>query len=114
MLESIASRHFSTKTPWTDTASEFEGPTVRALLNYVGAKSDSFHLVAHDDYRVQVTGIDFDKYPAIFALKQNGKYMSLRNKGPAWLLFPWDDYPELHSEVNSSMSVWQLKEMVVD
>lgn len=114
MLESLGMRSFATSTPWTDSPNQFEGPLMRSLLTYVGAGSDTFEVIAHDDYHVRITGVDFDGYPVILALKMDGRYMSLRNKGPAWMVFPWDDHPELHRMVNSSLSVWQIKEMVID
>lgn len=114
MLESLGMKSFSTRTPWTDNPNHFEGPLMRDLLTYVGAGSDTFQLVAHDDYEVKISGVDFDGYPVILALKMDGKYMSLRRKGPSWMIFPWDDHPELHRMVNSSLSVWQIKEMVID
>lgn len=114
MIESLGVKSFTTSTPWTDNPNHFEGPLMRDLLTYVGAGSDTFQLVAHDDYEVKISGVDFDGYPVILALKMDGRYMSLRHKGPLWMIFPWDDYPELHRMVNSSLSVWQIKEMVVD
>ena len=114
MLEAIGTTRIRTRTPWTDRPIEFEGVLVRDFLRAVGASSNSFRVVAHDDYEAHVTGIDFDKYPAILAMKMDGKTMRLRDKGPLWLIFPWDDYPELHELVNSGLSVWQIKRVTVD
>ncbi len=114
MLETLGTTRVRTRTPWTDSANVFEGVLVRDLLRSVGAGTDSFLAMAHDDYQTHVTGIDFDKYPIILAMKVDGKTMRLRDKGPLWLIFPWDDHPELHAEVNSALSVWQLKSIVID
>ncbi len=114
MLEQLPSASFVTRTPWTEKQHRWEGVLVSELLKHIGAGSQSFVASALDDYHVQVKDIDFAKYPIIFALKQDGKILGLRNKGPIWLMYPWDDYPEIHNETNMSLSVWQLSAIKID
>ena len=114
MLEQLPSASFVTGTPWTSKAHRWEGVLVSELLRHIGAGSQSFVASALDDYKVHVKGIDFTKYPVIFALKQDDKVLVLRNKGPIWLMFPWDDFPEIHNETNLSLSIWQLSEIKID
>lgn len=111
MLESMKTHRFKTKTHWDPKPQEFEGVLVSDFLRYTGAKSKDFKATAYDDYQVSIKDVDFDKYPIILAYKLNGKYMSLRNKGPIWLMFPWDDYPELKTTLNHTMSIYQVKEI---
>ena len=49
------------------------------------------------------------RYPVLVALKMDGRYMRVRDKGPLWIVFPWDDYPELADEKTKQRSIWQLK-----
>jgi hypothetical protein len=35
----------------------------------------------------------------------------VRDQGPLWIMFPFDDKPELKSELIYSQSVWQLRKM---
>jgi hypothetical protein len=48
---------------------------------------------------------------AILAYRMNGAELSVRDKGPLWIMFPFDDKPELKSELIYSQSVWQLRKM---
>ncbi|MFQ1877342.1 hypothetical protein ACK36J_07910 [Aeromonas veronii] len=34
--------------------------------------------------------------------------MTLRNKGPLWIIYPLSDHPELNKELYHSRMVWQL------
>ena len=44
----------------------------------------------------------------IIAYMMNGEEMSVRNKGPLWLVYPYDLNHEYRSEVIYSRSIWQL------
>lgn len=114
MLENMPMTSFVTGTPWTEQKHRWEGVLMSDFLRLVGAGSQSFLASALDDYHVQVEGIDFTKYPIILALKRDGKVMRVRNKGPIWLMFPWDDYPEIHNDTNIAFSVWQLSAIKID
>ena len=114
MLEKLPMTSFVTATPWTEKTHRWEGVLMSDFLRHIGAGSQSFRASALDDYYVQVEGIDFNKYPIILALKRDGKKMRVRDKGPIWLMFPWDDYPKIHNETNVAFSVWQLSEIRID
>jgi len=113
MLKGLQAVSITTDTPWTDDVTVFEGVSVAALLQLVGAKSTAFRASALDNYWYDVSNLDFEAFPIIIAYKRDGSYMSTRNLGPLWLMFPFDDYPELLTEVNKASSVWQLDAMII-
>ncbi len=113
LLESLPSVTIKTDTPWTDNVSEFTGVRMDVLLKSVGAKSGHLSLEALDDYRVEVVDEMFDKYPIVLAYKLNGKYMSVRDLGPLWVMYPLDDFPELNNEQSRARCVWQLTRISV-
>ena len=57
---------------------------------------------------------DFARYPVILALKADGQYMTVREKGPIWIVYPLDQNPALRSDTIKSRMVWQLKALVVE
>lgn len=114
MLEALGMQRIVTTTPWTSEAITFEGPWLTDFFDYVGAGSTTYKAIAHDDYSAEVDGLDYSVTPAILAMKMDGKYMRIRDKGPLWIIFPWDSNPEVHKRVNSALSVWQLKAMIID
>jgi len=113
ILTSLAQEKFTTNTPWSDDAHEFAGVRLNVLLEAVGANSSSFEASALDDYLVEFSGVDLEKYPVIIAYRQDGKNLTVRRLGPLRIMFPFDDYPELLNQANMTMSVWQLNEMTL-
>jgi hypothetical protein len=56
---------------------------------------------------------DFAKYPVLLAYSMDGKALTARDKGPLWIVYPRDDYPEIKDPLLDSRWVWQLKEIDV-
>ena len=54
---------------------------------------------------------DNDSSGAIIAYRMNGAEISVRDKGPLWIMFPFDQKPQLKAETIYSQSVWQLRKM---
>lgn len=116
MLESYGLTTLTTSTPWTGEAiNEFGGIRMNTLLETLGVDSNftSLRATAADDYWFELTEIDYEKYPIIVAFSKNGEAMSVRELGPLWIMFPWDEYPELMNEKSKASSVWQLIELTV-
>ncbi len=87
----------------------FEGPRVRDVLKDAGiTPARKMTFIALNDYAVQIPSAEFAKYDPILALKANGKWLSRRDKGPIWMIYPMDDFPELHDPVFNSRLIWQL------
>ena len=110
-LESLPQRTIRTKTPWTDGVPDFSGPLVSNVLSAAGRGGRILHCVALNDYAVDIPIEDIERYRAILAMKQDGKVMSTREKGPLWVIFPWSGNPALWTESYFSRSIWQLKEI---
>ena len=43
----------------------------------------------------------------------DGKPLSVRDKGPLFLIYPFDKNPELYNEKYFSRSVWQIKKIEI-
>ena len=56
---------------------------------------------------------DFGRYHPIVALKRDGHYMEVRDKGPLFVVYPYDSAPELRSQRFYSRSPWQIARMEV-
>ncbi|MCE1236788.1 MAG: hypothetical protein LWW93_10570 [Hyphomicrobiales bacterium] len=112
-LSALPGRVTETETPWTKGKTRFEGPLGSALLDAVGASGESLHVVALNDYAVDVPVEDFRKWPVILAVKKDGKPMSVRDKGPIFVIYPFDVDPSLYNERTFSRSAWQVKSIEV-
>lgn len=112
-LQQIDSDTFNLHTRWSDRIHEYHGPLLSALLEKVGANGDRLHLTALNDYSITLERDYIEKYQPILAWRDDGKKMSVRDKGPLWLLLPHDKYPELNSESNTGNMIWQLRRIEI-
>ena len=115
-LESLGLIRFTTPTNWTKEPATFEGVLLSALLDVVGADpaATSLKLTALNDYENPAPIADGRKLPVMLALKREGEYMSRRDRGPIWMIYPQHAYPEVGQREYLSRWVWQLKAITVE
>ena len=113
MLEAMGMVKVTTLTPWYDSPSEFEGVSMRALMELVGAEGTEVLATALNDYQSAIPMADFDRYIVVLALKRDGMPMPIRDKGPLFIVYPFDSDPRLQTEQYYGRAVWQLKELNV-
>lgn len=112
-IERLGLVTLQTTTPWHNGRVTFEGVPMRALLREVGANGTSVQALALNDYSTEIPLADFEKYDVILALKRDGEYMPVRDKGPLFIVYPYDSDPDLKSQKFYSRSAWQVKALVV-
>ncbi len=113
MLEELAQRTTTTLTPWYENSRSFSGPLGQAVLEAVGARGETVRIVALNDYSSDVPAADFRNHPVILATHLDGQVLSIRDKGPLFLIYPFDEAPELFNEVYFGRSVWQIARLEV-
>ncbi len=113
MLEGLGLATLRTTTAWTEGVVTFEGVRARDLLAAVGARGDAVRAEALNGYGVDIPMSDFAQYGVLLALKMNGKYMRVRDKGPIWIVYPRDEYSELDTVQTNGKWVWQLHRLRV-
>ena len=113
MLEKLGLVTIETTTPWYQGSMKFEGVPMDKLMADVGAKGQRVVAYALNDYTTEIPMEDFTKHHAILALKRNGEYMPVRDKGPLFVVYPYDSDPELKSQTFYSRSAWQVARLVV-
>jgi hypothetical protein len=113
MLESLGMVTVETTTPWHDGTVKFEGVSLDKLMKLVGASGERAVVVALNDYSTEIPLEDFTKYNVILALKRNGEYMPIRDKGPLFVVYPFDSNPELKAQTYYDRSAWQVSKIVV-
>ena len=113
MLEALPGRHAEMETPWTKGRTKFDGPFLKAVLEAVGAKGKALKIKALNDYSATVPMEDALKYDTILATRMNGDLMTVRDKGPLFLIYPFDKDPKLYNEKYFSRSVWQINSIEI-
>ncbi|MGO4387574.1 molybdopterin-dependent oxidoreductase [Microvirga sp. 2YAF29] len=113
MLEAVGTISYETGTPWYPEPVKFEGVPLAKLMQYLGAKGGHIVVTALNDYSSDIPFTDIMKYNVILATKQNGQYMSVRDKGPLFIVYPFDSDPELKHQTYYGRSVWQVSKITV-
>lgn len=113
MLEKLDGRKATMETPWTTGKTEFSGPYLRAVLAAAGASGRKLVVRALNDYASEIPFEDAEKLDTILAVRMNGAEMSVREKGPVFLIYPFDKDKSLYNEKYFSRSVWQIREIEV-
>ena len=113
MLQNLPSHSFVTSTIWTDGDQTFEGVELSVIAELVGFDGDTLSASAVNDYSIDIPATDAQPGRALIAFKRNGQPMSLRDKGPLWIVYPFDSSPDFQSETIYSRSIWQLNRIAV-
>jgi len=113
-LERLPQSQIRTGTPWHRGVVTFEGPRLSDLMKMVGASGETVEVTALNDYRASLPVSDFETYNPILALKENGQFMTVRNKGPLFIVYPFDDRPELKTKLYFARAVWLVQALKVD
>lgn len=112
-LEAMATETVRTSTPWTQGVQEFTGIPLKTLLAQIGANGGTLRAIALNDYAAEIPVAEATAAGAIIAVRQNGEPMSVREKGPLWIVFPYDSDPKLVTDDFLNWSAWQLRTLVV-
>ena len=114
MLEVLGGDIIVTSTIWTDGVSEFEGVRLSKLVELLGVEMGDLVAFAINDYSVKIPVTDAYDYEPIIAYKRNGAFMSVRDKGPLWMIYPYGLDLATNTELIYSRSIWQLDRLVVE
>ena len=113
MLQELTQRETKTKTPWTEGETVFSGPVLEAVLKAAGSNGSKLIVKALNDYAAEVPIEDATNYPTILAISKDGKAMPVRDKGPLFMIYPFDTHPELYNEKYFNRSVWQIRSIEI-
>jgi hypothetical protein len=113
-IESAGLVDYSMTDPFEGDKVVFRGPLMANLLDLWGVPQDAttLHVVALNDYVVDVPIVDLRKYPVIFAVQQDGEYMPVESRGPAMLVYPYEDF-EFDKNIYNNYWAWQIKTIEV-
>jgi len=108
MLDALVGRTTTTETPWYEGARSFSGPLLSSVLAAVGARGEAIRIVAINKYAAEIPLDEVAGYPVILATRLDGSVMSVRDKGPMFVIFPFSEAPELYNDQVFNRSVWQV------
>lgn len=108
----------TTTSRWTEGVKRFEGPSLKSVLLASGLPESDLRgrqllLSALNDFHIGVAADDAWDYAPILARTVDGEAMRVRDKGPLWLVYPRDRYPELQNSLSDERWIWQLSEIAI-
>ncbi|MFZ2827179.1 hypothetical protein [Hydrogenophaga sp.] len=109
MIEALPQHTFTTSTPWFDKPVKFTGPLLSDVLAAVKASGSTVSAVAINDYKVSIPATDASKFKVIVARLIDDKPIPVREKGPLFVVYPFDSSAELRTSTYYERSIWQLK-----
>ncbi len=107
-LKALDQTTFVTTTLWTEGPQTFTGVSLATLLANLGISEGTAFASAINDYTVEIPVSDAVEGGPIIAYELNGEEMSIRDKGPLWVVYPYDSNADYRAEVIYSRSIWQL------
>lgn len=113
MLDALEQRETITATPWHEGVQTFTGPRIATILAAAGARGTDLRIIAINDYAASMPWQDSQDHPVILASRRNGQTLSVRETGPLFVIYPFDEQPDLRDEVYFSRSVWQVQAIEV-
>jgi hypothetical protein len=112
-LAALDAETFETTTIWTEGLNSFQGVSLKTLTDLLGTEDGTLLATAINDYTVEIPVSDAVEGGPIIAYLMNDKEMSVRDKGPLWVIYPYDSSADYRSEVVYSRSIWQLDRIEV-
>ncbi len=113
MLQALPASGFDTTTTWTEGMTRFDGVPLKTLLDAVGAQGATVTATALNNYSVDIPFSVIEDQVPIVAYHIDGETFSRRDKGPLWIVFPYDAGPAYQTELIYGWSIWQLNGLTV-
>lgn len=113
-LEALPQHQFTTQTPWSHDLTTFSGPLLRDVLAASGAQGTQIRATAVNDYRIVIPADDAQLFDMVVATQLNGQPMSVRDKGPLFVVYPFDAHTTLQQARYYERSIWQLQTMTLE
>lgn len=108
MLKAMDAVTIETTTIWTEGTQTFVGVSLAEIVTHLGLGGSILRATAINDYAVDIPLTDATEGGAVVAYLLNGDTMSIRDKGPLWIVYPYDADAAFRTEVIYSRSIWQL------
>ncbi len=113
MLAKLPQHSYTMATPWYPEPKTFTGPLLRDVLAAAKARGTLLRAVALNEYKIDIPAGDVEQYDMIVARLLNDKPMPIREKGPLFIVYPFDSNAGLRTERYYSRCAWQLRQLEV-
>lgn len=114
MLKRMRRVEFETSTMWTEGVKVFSGVPLIDVLQAIGTDEGTTVIAkAMDGHEVQIPISSLTEAAPIIAYEIDGNELSVRKKGPLWVVYPYDSEDSFQTAVIYSRSIWQLDRLFI-
>jgi hypothetical protein len=113
MLMALPAATYETTTNWTDGKRSFTGVPLKTLLDSLGADGTKIVATALNNYSVEIPMDTITDEAPIVAYHIDGETFSRRDKGPLWIVYPYDSSEEYRTELVFWWSIWLLAKLSI-
>lgn len=114
-LQALPQRELTTRHPWSEQRHTYKGADLSALLAnlFAGQHIHTLYLQSLNGFSVAVNWQQLAPYQPMLAWSEDDIIMSRRNKGPLWLMLPYERLPEIQQAEFLHYMAWQLNHITV-
>jgi len=116
-VDALSQQRTTTHSPFFPGTKTFSGPLLAdllaAALSAEPKESTPIKLIALNNYSIQTTFGKLKHADAIVATRKNDLPMSIKDRGPFWIIFPLTKRPDLENEDFYRLMIWQLSDIVI-
>ena len=110
-LKAMPRHAIVTRTPWHDTRARFEGVKMSDLFRALGIESGAVIVSGLDGYAAAFPVAEAARFEVILADRKDGKPLTVREKGPLFIIYNYDAAKSRIGDQQMSRSVWQVSSM---
>jgi hypothetical protein len=93
---------------------DWQGIPLRAVL--AAAKAQDFtklRITALDGYEVYLPASDVQRFDPILAYRKDDQYIGILDKGPLFLIYPFESAPQLQTMEYINRTIWQVNAIIL-
>lgn len=87
MLEALGTHDVTISYAKWPRAFRFEGPWLKDVLAAAGADGKDISILALDGFATEISAADIAAYDWIVAVKRDGRYLDIGQRGPLWIVY---------------------------
>lgn len=114
-LDALGRTEIETTTIWTEGKHRYTGVLLADLLAALGLSGTETQLEfrALNDYAIEFAANEATAEAPLLAYLADGQPMQVRDKGPLWLIYPYDSDASYRTDTIYARSIWQLDRVTV-
>ena len=89
----------------------WQGVSLKQVVARSGYNTKVLQATALNGYFVEVPQDDLERFDPILAFRRDDQFISIREKGPFILIYPFNQFPELNQQRYINRTVWQIDEL---